>query len=173
MAVSPRWYTQQEIDDSIGCPKVVSEPPKRDTKLDRRRHFRIDMRLKSSDLVMVHQNFGTSRAGSPRRIEGSYSDHQRRAVSRTAHSLSNASARRGLALTAACRSVEHIHPHFCEGPAKREHAEHSERGYVAQDVRAPLGSPDGLRLNGHAHSSPSFPSYSGATNPRLGGDTEV
>ena len=48
MAVSPRRYTQQEIDDFIGCPKVVSEPPKREMKLDRG-HFRNDMRLKSSD----------------------------------------------------------------------------------------------------------------------------
>ena len=44
MAVSPRRYTQQEIDDFIGCPKVVSEPPKREMKLDRG-HFRNDMRL--------------------------------------------------------------------------------------------------------------------------------
>ena len=44
MAVSPRRYTQQEIDDLIGCPKVVSEPPKREMKLDRG-HFRNDMRL--------------------------------------------------------------------------------------------------------------------------------
>jgi len=35
MAVSPPRYTQQEIDDLIGCPKVVSEPPKREMKLDR------------------------------------------------------------------------------------------------------------------------------------------
>src|ERR1035437_10428221 len=48
MAVSPRRYTEQEIDDFIGCPKVVSEPPKREMKLDRG-HFRNDMRLKSSD----------------------------------------------------------------------------------------------------------------------------
>ena len=48
MAVSPRRYTQQEIDDLIGCPKVVSEPPKREMKLDRG-HFRNDMRLKSTD----------------------------------------------------------------------------------------------------------------------------
>ena len=48
MAVSPRRYTQQEIDDLIGCPKVVSEPPKREMRLDRG-HFRNDMRLKSTD----------------------------------------------------------------------------------------------------------------------------
>lgn len=48
MAASPRRYTQQEIDDLIGCPKVVSEPPKRDMKLDRG-HLRNDMRLKSAD----------------------------------------------------------------------------------------------------------------------------
>jgi hypothetical protein len=48
MATSPRRYTQQEIDDLIACPKVVSEPPKRDMKLDRG-HHRNDMRLKSTD----------------------------------------------------------------------------------------------------------------------------
>ncbi|MGA3099410.1 MAG: hypothetical protein ABSF25_23395 [Bryobacteraceae bacterium] len=48
MATSPRRYTQQEIGDLIGCPKVVSEPPKREMKLDRG-HFRNDMRLKSTD----------------------------------------------------------------------------------------------------------------------------
>lgn len=48
MAASPRRYTQQEIDDLIACPKVVSEAPKRDMKLDRG-HFRNDMRLKSTD----------------------------------------------------------------------------------------------------------------------------
>jgi hypothetical protein len=48
MAVSPRRYTQQEIDDLIACPKLVSEPPKREMKLDRG-HFRNDMRLKSTD----------------------------------------------------------------------------------------------------------------------------
>jgi hypothetical protein len=44
----PRTYTQQEIDDLIACPKVVSDAPKRDMKLDRG-HFRNDMRLKSTD----------------------------------------------------------------------------------------------------------------------------
>jgi len=44
MATLPRRYTQQEIDDLIACPKVVSEPPKREMKLDRG-HFRNDMRL--------------------------------------------------------------------------------------------------------------------------------
>lgn len=48
MAVPPRIYTQQEIDDLIGCPKVISDPPKRELKLDRG-HFRNDMRLKSAD----------------------------------------------------------------------------------------------------------------------------
>ncbi len=48
MALSPRRYTQQEIDNLIACPKVVSEPPKRDMKLDRG-HFRKDMRVKSTD----------------------------------------------------------------------------------------------------------------------------
>lgn len=45
MAIQYR-YTQQEIDALIACPKVVSEPPRRDPKLDRG-HFRNDMRLKS------------------------------------------------------------------------------------------------------------------------------
>jgi hypothetical protein len=49
MATSPRRYTQQEIDDLIACPKVVSEAPKREMKLDRG-HFRNDMRLKSTEL---------------------------------------------------------------------------------------------------------------------------
>lgn len=48
MAMAPRKYTQQEIDDLIACPKVVSEAPKRDMRLDRG-HFRNDMRLKSTD----------------------------------------------------------------------------------------------------------------------------
>ena len=48
MAMPPRTYTQQEIDDLIACPKVVSDAPKRDMKLDRG-HFRNDMRLKSTD----------------------------------------------------------------------------------------------------------------------------
>ena len=48
MAASPRRYTQQEIDDLIDCPNVVSEAPKREMKLDRG-HFRNDMRLKSTD----------------------------------------------------------------------------------------------------------------------------
>jgi hypothetical protein len=48
MAMPPRRYTQQEIDDLIACAKVVSEAPKRDMKLDRG-HFHNDMRLKSTD----------------------------------------------------------------------------------------------------------------------------
>lgn len=48
MAVDPRGYTQEEIDSLIACTKVVSEPPKREMKLDRG-HFRNDMRLKSTD----------------------------------------------------------------------------------------------------------------------------
>ena len=48
MAASLRRYTQQEIDDLIACPKVVSEAPKREMKLDRG-HLRNDMRLKSTD----------------------------------------------------------------------------------------------------------------------------
>ena len=48
MPAEPRRYSQDEIDNLIGCAKVVSEPPKRDLKLDRG-HFRNDMRLKSTD----------------------------------------------------------------------------------------------------------------------------
>lgn len=48
MPAEPRYYTQEEIDSLIGCAKVVSDPPKRDMKLDRG-HFRNDMRLKSVD----------------------------------------------------------------------------------------------------------------------------
>ncbi|MGO9256351.1 MAG: hypothetical protein ACLQU1_08640 [Bryobacteraceae bacterium] len=48
MAASPRRYTQREIDDLIAGPKVVSEAPKREMKLDRG-HLRNDMRLKSTD----------------------------------------------------------------------------------------------------------------------------
>jgi hypothetical protein len=48
MPLSPRPYTQQEIDDLIACAKVVSDAPKREEKLDCG-HFRNDMRLKSAD----------------------------------------------------------------------------------------------------------------------------
>ncbi len=48
MPTDPRRYTQEEIDSLIGCPKIVTEPPKRDMKLDRG-HFRNDMLLKSVD----------------------------------------------------------------------------------------------------------------------------
>jgi hypothetical protein len=48
MPSEPRRYTQDEIDSLIGCAKVVSDPPKRDLKLDRG-HLRNDMRLKSVD----------------------------------------------------------------------------------------------------------------------------
>jgi hypothetical protein len=48
MAVDPRRYTQDEIDSLIACAKLISEPPKREMKLDRGR-FRNDMRLKSTD----------------------------------------------------------------------------------------------------------------------------
>lgn len=48
MAESPRRYAQHEIDELIACPKMVSEAPKRDMKLDRG-HFRNDMRLKSTN----------------------------------------------------------------------------------------------------------------------------
>jgi hypothetical protein len=43
MALAPRRYTQQEIDDLIACPKVVSEAPRRDMKLDRG-HFASEVR---------------------------------------------------------------------------------------------------------------------------------
>lgn len=56
MATSPRRYTQQEIDDLIACPKVVSEAPKRDMKLDRG-HLRNDMRLKSTDSKLEFRVF--------------------------------------------------------------------------------------------------------------------
>ena len=46
MALAPRSYTQQELEDLIGCPKIVSEPPKEQMKPDRG-HLRNDMRLKS------------------------------------------------------------------------------------------------------------------------------
>jgi hypothetical protein len=48
MATGPRRYTQEEIDRLIGCPKIVSEPPKRQMKLDNG-SFRNDMLLKSAD----------------------------------------------------------------------------------------------------------------------------
>lgn len=48
MPTEPRRYTQDDIDSLIGCAKVVSDPPKRELKLDRG-HFRNDMRLKSTD----------------------------------------------------------------------------------------------------------------------------
>jgi hypothetical protein len=48
MALGPRPYTQKEIDDLIACPKVVSDPPKKEMKPDRG-HFRNDMRLESTD----------------------------------------------------------------------------------------------------------------------------
>jgi hypothetical protein len=48
MPIEPRQYTQEEIDELIACAKTVSEPPKRDMRLDRG-HFRNDMRLKSVD----------------------------------------------------------------------------------------------------------------------------
>ena len=44
----PRRYGQSEIDDLVGCAKTISDPPKRDLRLDRG-HFRNDMRLESVD----------------------------------------------------------------------------------------------------------------------------
>lgn len=48
MGAEPRRYSQAEIDELIGCAKVVAEPPKRDLREDRG-HYRNDMRLRSSD----------------------------------------------------------------------------------------------------------------------------
>lgn len=48
MPIEPRRYTQHEIEQLIACAKTVSEPPKRELRLDRG-HFRNDMRLKSVD----------------------------------------------------------------------------------------------------------------------------
>ena len=48
MAVGPRRYTHEELDALITSPKTVSEPQKRQMKLDRG-HFRNDMWLKSAD----------------------------------------------------------------------------------------------------------------------------
>ena len=56
MAIPKRQYTQQEIDDLIACPKVISEAPKREMKLDRGL-FRNDMRLKSTDEKMEFRVF--------------------------------------------------------------------------------------------------------------------
>jgi hypothetical protein len=48
MALGPRSYTQKEIDDLIVCPKLVSDPPKKEMRPDRG-HLRNDLRLKSVD----------------------------------------------------------------------------------------------------------------------------
>ena len=48
MPIDPRRYTQQEIDELIGCAKIVSEPPRPRMKLYRG-HLRNDMRLRSAD----------------------------------------------------------------------------------------------------------------------------
>lgn len=48
MAVSPRRYTQDEIDDLIALPKIVTDPPRRDIRLDRG-HQRNDFRLTDGD----------------------------------------------------------------------------------------------------------------------------
>ena len=56
MAISPRRYTQREIDDLISCPKVISDAPKREMKLDRG-HSRNDMRLKSTDDALEFRVF--------------------------------------------------------------------------------------------------------------------
>jgi hypothetical protein len=52
----PRRYTQEEIDSLIGCAKVISDPPRRDLKLDRG-HFRNDMQLKSIDAKLEFRVF--------------------------------------------------------------------------------------------------------------------
>lgn len=56
MPAEPRRYTQDEIDNLIGCAKNVSEAPKREMKLDRG-HYRNDMRLKSADGKMDFRVF--------------------------------------------------------------------------------------------------------------------
>lgn len=48
MPGEPRRFTKEEIENLIGCAKVVSDSPKRGLKVDRG-HFRNDMRLKSVD----------------------------------------------------------------------------------------------------------------------------
>jgi len=48
LAIPPRLYTQQGIDELISCPTVVSEAPRQDMKLDRG-HYRNDMRMRSID----------------------------------------------------------------------------------------------------------------------------
>ena len=56
MAIEPRRYTQDEIDSLIGCAKTITEPPKREMKLDRG-HFRNDMRLRSGDGALEFRVF--------------------------------------------------------------------------------------------------------------------
>jgi hypothetical protein len=56
MAIEPRRYTQDEIDGLIGCAKAITEPPKREMKLDRG-HFRNDMRLRSGDGALEFRVF--------------------------------------------------------------------------------------------------------------------
>jgi len=43
-----RVYTQTEIDELIGCPKMITEPPKRDMKTEGG-HRRNDMEVRSKD----------------------------------------------------------------------------------------------------------------------------
>lgn len=46
MALAPRSYTQQQLENLVSCPKIVSEPPKEQMKPDRG-YLRNDVRLKS------------------------------------------------------------------------------------------------------------------------------
>lgn len=50
MSIAQRRYSQAEIDDLIVCPKVFSEAPRREMKLNRG-HFKSDVRVKSVDEI--------------------------------------------------------------------------------------------------------------------------
>ncbi|MGE5567632.1 MAG: hypothetical protein ACM3S5_01225 [Rhodospirillales bacterium] len=64
MPAEPRRYTQEEIDNLIGCAKVTIDPPKRDLKLDRG-HYRNDMRLRSADGKLEFRAFMRRNADLP------------------------------------------------------------------------------------------------------------
>ena len=56
-------YSEEEIDQLIGCPKLIADPPKKDFKIDRGSR-RNDMRLKAQDgdlefsiFIRVNQDF--------------------------------------------------------------------------------------------------------------------
>ena len=51
-----KTFTQQEIDFLISCPKVITSPPSRDMKLDKR-HYRNDFELTSEDEQFVFKVF--------------------------------------------------------------------------------------------------------------------